>query len=129
MKRARCAGIVGGAFLIAGGIGFAVSMAAADDVPKSEIKYSLEDVMKQGMKGGLAAKVASGQASPEEKATLLHMVQDMSKQEPHKGDAESWKALNAELVAAAEEAVAGKPAAGSRLKQAANCKGCHELHK
>ena len=128
MKRARCAGIVGAAFIIAGGVGFVVSV-AADEKPKSEIKYSLEDVMKQGMKGGLVAKVASGQASQEEKATLLHMVQDMSRQEPHKGDAESWKALNAELVAAAEDAVAGKPTAGSRLKQAANCKGCHELHK
>ncbi|HEV7279685.1 MAG TPA: hypothetical protein VGN57_05680 [Pirellulaceae bacterium] len=128
MARARCAGIVGGAFLLAGGIGFAVSV-AADDTPKSEIKYSLEDVMKQGMKGGLVAKVAAGQASKEEKATLLLMVQDMARQEPHKGDAASWKALNAELVAAAEDAVAGKPTAGSRLKQAANCKGCHDLHK
>jgi hypothetical protein len=128
MARARCAAIVGGAFLLAGGIGFAVSV-AAEDAPKSEIKYSLEDVMKQGMKGGLVAKVAAGQASKEEKETLLHMVQDMARQEPHKGDAESWKKLNAELVAAAEEAVAGKPTAGSRLKQAANCKGCHDLHK
>jgi hypothetical protein len=129
MKRARYAGIVGGAFIVAGGIGFAVSVVAADDAPKSEVKYSLEDVMKQGMKGGLVAKVASGQASKEEKETFLHMVQDMAKQEPHKGDAESWKTLNAELVAAAEDAVAGKPTAGSRLKQAANCKACHELHK
>jgi hypothetical protein len=129
MKRARCAGIVGGAFIIAGGVGFVVSAVAADEAPKGEVKYSLEDVMKQGMKGGLVAKVASGQASKEEKETLLHMVQDMARQEPHKGDAESWKALNAELVAAAEDAVAGKPTAGSRLKQAANCKGCHELHK
>jgi hypothetical protein len=129
MKRARYAGIVGGAFIVAGGVGFAVSVVAADDAPKSEIKYSLEDVMKQGMKGGLVAKVASGQASKEEKETFLHMVQDMAKQEPHKGDAESWKALNAELVAAAEDAVDGKPTAGSRLKQAANCKACHELHK
>lgn len=129
MKRARYAGIVGGAFIVAGGVGFALSVVAADDAPKSEVKYSLEDVMKQGMKGGLVAKVASGQASKEEKETFLHMVQDMAKQEPHKGDAESWKALNAELVAAAEDAVAGKPTAGSRLKQAANCKACHELHK
>lgn len=129
MKRARYAGIVGGAFIAAGGVGFAVSVVAADDAPKSEIKYSLEDVMKQGMKGGLVAKVASGQASKEVKETFLHMVQDMAKQEPHKGDAESWKALNAELVAAAEDAIAGKPTAGSRLKQAANCKACHELHK
>lgn len=128
MTRTRCAGILAGAFLIAGGIGFAVSV-VADDSPESEIKYSLEDVMKQGMKGGLVAKVAAGQASAEEKATLLQMVRDMARQEPHKGDAESWKALNAELVAAAEDAVAGKPTAGSRLKQAANCKGCHELHK
>lgn len=127
MKRSIGASVVGGVFLLAGVVGFGLS-ALADD-PKEEVKYSLEDVMKQGMKGGLVAKVAAGQASDDEKSTLLHMFQDMAKQEPHKGDAESWKTLTAELVAAAEDAVGGKPTAGSRLKQAANCKACHDLHK
>lgn len=101
--------------------------ARADDKEAKEIK--IKDVMQKCMKGGLCKKVASGEASDEEKAQLVVMFKAMSVAKPPKGDAESWKEKTAALVKGAEAAKAGDANAGKLLMAAANCKACHSVHK
>jgi len=90
---------------------------------------TIKKVMQQGMKGGLCKKVASGQASDAEKASLLAMFKALSAAQPPKGDADSWSTKTAALVGAAQAAVDGNAAAGASLRKAANCKACHAAHK
>ena len=98
---------------------------ADDDAPK----YKIKDVMKKAFKGPLIKKVASGDASDEEKKELHAMLVSISKQEPPKGEADSWKELTTALVKAGKMAVDGDEGAAAALKKAANCKACHSKHK
>ena len=102
-----------------------VSVIADDGEPK----YSIKDCMKACFKGPLIKKVASGEASDEDKAKLHEMMVAMTKGTPKKGDAESWKMKTAALVKAAKAAVDGDATAPAMLKKAANCKACHSVHK
>ncbi|MGI9472845.1 MAG: hypothetical protein ACR2NZ_15000 [Rubripirellula sp.] len=106
-----------------------VTLPVLADDDDSEPKFSTKEVMKKAMKGGLLKKVASGDASEEETKQLHSMLVALSKNEPKKGDAESWKKMTGALVKASTAAVDGDPEAGAMLKKAANCKACHNLHK
>ena len=103
------------------------SFAADDEKPK----YSIEDVMKKGMnpKTGLLKKVSAGDASDEEKKTLAEMFTALGKNEPPKGDAQSWKKKTRALDKAGKALVEGDEKAPAMLKKAANCKACHSEHK
>lgn len=101
---------------------------AADDEDKKP-KYSIEDVMKKAFKGPLVKKVQKGEASKEEIKTLQEMLLSMSKQKPHKGEADSWKEKNDALIAAAKAVADGDKKGIEMLKKAANCKACHSKHK
>jgi hypothetical protein len=110
-------------FLMAGFL--SPSFGAEDEAPK----YKTKDVMKKAFKGPLLKKVASGEASEEETKELYDMLVALSKNEPPKGEAESWKKLTGALVKAGKAAVEGEADAGEMLKKAANCKACHTNHK
>ncbi|QDT05602.1 hypothetical protein K227x_40030 [Rubripirellula lacrimiformis] len=105
----------------------AIPVLAADD--DAEPKYATKDIMKKAMKGPLLKKVASGDASEEEKKTLHDMMVALAKNTPKKGEQESWDKLTGALVKASEAAVKDDPKAGEMLKKAANCKACHTPHK
>ncbi|WDI40727.1 hypothetical protein [Bremerella sp. P1] len=92
-------------------------------------KYSTEDIMKKGFKGGLVAKVAKGEASEEDQKVVLEMLESLAKNPPHKGSEESWKEKTTALLAAAKGTVEGKEGADAKLKKAMNCKACHNEHK
>jgi len=96
---------------------------------KKEKKASIKMVMKVAMKGGLAKKVASGNASAEEKKQLVALVTDLAAAKPPKGEADSWKAKTGALVEAATHAAEGKDGAGAALMKAMNCGACHKAHK
>jgi cytochrome c553 len=104
---------------------FAASLATIS----AEGKIATKDVMDKCMKGGLCKKVADGKASKDEKTTLLENFTSLSENKPPKGDADSWKTKCSALVAAAKAAVADDAGYGDKLKAAANCKACHEVHK
>lgn len=97
----------------------------------AEAKYSMEDIMKKGMKGdhSLLKKVESGSASDADKKLLLAYFQAMAQFKPEKGDMASWKAKTGKLVAIGQKIAAGDASAAGMLKQAANCKECHKVHK
>jgi hypothetical protein len=92
-------------------------------------KYTIPQVMKKAMKGGLCGKVASGKASDEEKAQLVELFTALSQNTPPQGDAKSWKEKTSALVDAAKKAAKGDEGAGAALKKAAVCKACHDVHK
>lgn len=113
-------------------LGLALALSASSMAVNAEegaAKHTIKACMKDCFKGPLIKKVASGEASDEEKAKLHEMMVSMSKAEPPKGDAESWKELTTALVKASKAAVDGSGDAAGMLKKAANCKACHSVHK
>ncbi|PQO27647.1 hypothetical protein C5Y96_19160 [Blastopirellula marina] len=92
-------------------------------------KYSTEEIMKKGFKGGLVAKVAKGEASEEDQKLVIEMLESLAKNPPHKGSEESWKEKTSALLAAAKDTVEGKEGADAKLKKTMNCKACHDEHK
>lgn len=106
---------------------FTVKYTVAEDAAAP--KYSVKDVMKTAMKGGLCKKVASGDASAEETKQLIELLESMAAAKVAKGDADSWKEKTSALVAAAKGVAAGTDGAGAKLAAAANCAACHKVHK
>ena len=98
----------------------------ADDAEK---EVTIKDVMKIAMKDKLCAKVAKGEGDADDANKLVELFTAMSKQEPPKGDADSWQEKCEALIAAAKACAEGKEGAGAKLGAAANCKSCHGAHK
>ena len=94
-------------------------------------ELTIKDIMHEAHRkpDELLKKVATGQATEQQKKRLLELYEALAKNEPPQGDASSWKAKTDLLIAAAKAAVEGKPDAGAQLNKAANCKSCHEEHK
>jgi hypothetical protein len=90
---------------------------------------AIKQVMKEAMKGGLCKKVVEGQASAADKEELLKLFKDLAAATPPNGEAESWTTKTKALVSAAQAAVDGSADASAKLKAAANCKACHDVHK
>jgi hypothetical protein len=116
--------------LIAGSL-FLLGVSSVSSAPQDkDKKYSIKDVMKKAMKGGLVAKESKGTATDEEAKTVLAMFKDLSAATPPKGDEESWKMKTKALVDAAQLYVDGKKSdAAAAFKGAANCMACHSSHK
>ena len=92
-------------------------------------KYTTNEVMKLAHKDGLLKKVATGEASDDEKKQLVIYYKAMAKNKPPAGEEEDWKERNKVLIEAAEAAVKGEEDASDRLMKASNCKACHDPHK
>ena len=95
-------------------------------------KVAIKEVMKVAMKGGLAKKVASGEATDEEKKKLAGLFSALHDNKPPKGEQGSWDEKTKALVDAANEVLAGKASGNEKLKEltaAGNCMACHSAHK
>jgi hypothetical protein len=104
----------------------AVFLVAAQDK-----KLTIVEIMKKTHEQGgeeLMKKVANGKASKEEKQLLVDLYKMMAEHKPSKGSEESWKEKTKLLIEAAEEALKGNSGAGQKLKRAANCQACHDVH-
>lgn len=91
-------------------------------------KYTIKQVMGEAMKGGLCKKVASGQASKEDREKLVDLFTALAANQCPKGDAKDWETRTKALLAGAKAALADAKDVGG-LKAAANCAECHKLHK
>ncbi|MBI1372038.1 MAG: hypothetical protein GC159_04665 [Phycisphaera sp.] len=103
----------------------AVSVAFAGD-------DAIEKVMKAGFKGKTSPvkKIIEGEGGEAEYKQLLEWTRTLASSKPPKGDAASWKEKTGALVNAAELLTNGKKSEGiAALKEAANCKACHKVHK
>jgi len=92
-------------------------------------KFSISDIMKEAMKGGLAKKVADGKGNKDEVKLLLEYVTALGKHEPPKGDAKSWKEKTDALIAAVTLVDKADEKGKAMLAKAINCKACHSAHK
>ncbi|MGI9518817.1 MAG: hypothetical protein ACR2NP_17305 [Pirellulaceae bacterium] len=98
--------------------------------PEEEEQYTIKDVMKQAHgKDGLLKKVATGDATDEEKQQLLVFYQSMAKNSPPQGEQDSWDERTKLLIEAAQAAVDGDEDAADKLLTATDCKSCHDAHK
>jgi cytochrome c len=86
-------------------------------------KYTISQVMKKAMAGGLCKKVASGKASDEERKELVALFTALAQNDPPKGDKAAFKEKANALLKAA------KDNDGAALGKAANCAACHKEHK
>ena len=89
---------------------------------------AFEEIMKKGFKSteekpALLKKVIDGTASEAEKAKLAEYLKKMVGLKPPEGNAASWKKKTQALVSAMEKNDLNV------LKNAANCKACHKVHK
>ena len=106
------------AIVIAAG-SFGAIAVVGQDTPK----YTTKKVMELAHTKKLLNKVLAGQGNAKDKAKLIELYSALAKNNPKKGDLDSWKAKTTALVKAAKS---GKKAA---LERAANCKACHSAHK
>jgi surface antigen len=95
----------------------------------SKPKYTIKQIMKDGLKGGLAKKVIAGKASEKEKIQLLDYAIALYETPPKKGDPASWTKLTGNLVAAAAKVAIDPKADTAALGKALDCKACHNKHK
>ena len=102
-----------------------VGTAGADSKPK----YTIKQIMKDGLKGGLAKKVIEGKATSQEKIQLLDYTIALYETKPKKGDPVGWTKLTGDLVAAAAKVAIDPKASTEALGKAVNCKACHNKHK
>jgi len=107
----------------------AIAESGDDEVAIEDM--TIADIMKAAHKKPkhLLKKVATGAAKPAEQEELLQLYKALTKLEPPKGDAASWKAKTTLLVEAAEAALSKAEDADRQLTRAANCMACHQLHK
>ncbi|MEZ6093590.1 MAG: hypothetical protein R3C03_05035 [Pirellulaceae bacterium] len=108
------------------GSGFAV---VNNDVAKKEDPKSIEDIMKEGMKGGLSKKVASGEATDEEKLQMLSLLVDLVENDAPKGDEMEWKMMAGTAMMNAAKVVLGRDGAEESFKASIDCKACHDKFK
>ena len=102
-----------------------VGTAGADSKPK----YTIKQIMKDGLKGGLAKKVIEGKATSHEKIQLLDYTIALYETKPKKGDPVGWTKLTGDFVAAAAKVAIDPKAGTAALGKAVNCKACHNKHK
>jgi hypothetical protein len=93
-------------------------------------KYTIKEVMKKAMAGGLCKKCASGKASDEEKKLLAEMFVALHENSPPKGEKDNWAKVTKALADAAKAVAEGKDDdAGKKLGALVNCKNCHSEFK
>jgi hypothetical protein len=94
-------------------------------------KKKIKEVMKAGFAGdtSLCKKVVSGEASNDEKKAFLDLLIDLVENDAPKGDEIEWKTQSGKALLAAAKVVAGREGATAELKEAVNCKSCHDKFK
>jgi hypothetical protein len=105
--------------------------AQKDDKEKDKPKYTIKEVMKKAHAGpdALLKKVQKGDASKEEMKELVAMYKALEVNKPPKGEEADWKKKTKALVDAANATADKKKDAEKLLKDATNCKSCHDQHK
>ena len=108
---------------------FVFGVAFSADDAKVKPKHSIKDVMQNAHKGGLLKKVLDGQASREEKLTLLDHYISLVENKPPKGEMDSWHEFAGKAALASAKVLVGRKGAVDELKTASNCAACHKVHK
>lgn len=119
-------------YLFAGAIAaLSLALLMGENKAGEKAKYTIPEVMKKAHagKGALMKKVAAGEASSDDKKTLVELYVALGQNEPPKGDAKEWKEKTTALLDAAKKAAKGDVDAAKSLPKLANCMACHKAHK
>lgn len=108
-------------------LGVSATIAAGDTAAAEPTP--IPEIMETAFKGGLAKKVAAGEANDQEKRELLSLVIDLMENDPPQGDPVRWKTMTGKLMTDAAKMVLGREGAGEELTKSMNCKACHEHYK
>ena len=118
------------------GMLMAVSIAVAatfllDGTAQDKAKYTIKEVMKKAHKEGVLQNAVAGKATKEQLESLVEMYNSLTQNKPPKGEAASWKEKTDAMVTGAKVLLKDSKdkAAAATLKKAADCKGCHSVHK
>lgn len=103
-----------------------VSINAQDE---EEPKFTMKQVMTEGMKGGLFKKAVQGEASEEEMKKLMEMCMTLGKYKVKKGDPDAFEERVKTIKKALKGIAEGDEEAAEVLKKATNCASCHRAHK
>lgn len=119
------------AFLAVLGCGLVVFWGVSyADHHEEKANHTIAEVMQLAHKKvKLLPKVTGGKASEAEKKKLLELYASLWDNKPPKGSMESWRKLTGDVIVAACKVVLGEKGAEKKLKEAADCKGCHNAHK
>jgi hypothetical protein len=128
MKKTHVLAIVAGSAAVAAAAWQSVAWAQQAEAPKP--KHTIEEVMERAHgKNGLMKKVASGDATDDEKAELLDLYISMAENDPPRGDAASYQAFANKAVLGAARVVVGREGAEAQLAKSVDCMGCHRAHR
>ena len=117
-------------YLFATGIAvLTLALVMGENNAGEKAKFTIPQVMAKAHKSKLMNKVATGDASADEKKQLVELYTALSKNEPPAGEASDWKKKTDALVTAAKKAADGNEPAAKSLLKLANCKACHDAHK
>jgi hypothetical protein len=94
-------------------------------------KKKIKEVMKAGFAGdaSLCKKVVSGEGTDDDKKKFMDLLIDLVENDAPKGDEIEWKTQSGKALIAAAKVVAGREGATAELKDAVNCKSCHDKFK
>lgn len=94
-------------------------------------KPEIKDVMKAAMKGddSLFKKVTGGSAGDADAKKLAACLKNLDGKKPPKGDQAAFQTKVAALIKAADEVAGGNKSSLAALKEAGNCKSCHNEFK
>lgn len=97
----------------------------------SRAKLSSEQVMEEGFegKGSIAARLSQDKGTQEDKMRMAYLTEQLSLNEPVKGDPASWTQKTTALHEAAVALASNAPGALVSWKAASDCKKCHSVHK
>ena len=108
-----------------------IALAIVALAPLSAKADAIEDVMKGAFKGdtSLFKKVTSNKGSKEDAEKLAEWCAKLKGTTPPKGDAASWTKKVDALIEASKAAARGGAAGVAALRNAGNCKSCHQNHR
>ena len=108
-----------------------IALTAITFIPVFAKADVIEDVMKNAFKGetSLFKKVTTGKGSKEDAEKLAEWCAKLKGTTPPKGDAASWTKKVDALIEASKAAARGGAAGVAALRNAGNCKSCHQNHR
>ena len=142
MAQFRRTGLLSVAGLVGVGVVTGASLLAAEKKTEKQAdapaaggapKYTVEEVMEKAHKGkekSMFSRVVGGKGSDDDKKNLVEYYEAMLANKPPKGEPADWAKRNEAILAAAKKVQTdGDQKNLAALKNAANCKQCHDLHK
>ena len=91
--------------------------------------YSISQVMQLAHENRLFRRLMTDSPDMAAAERLLVLYEALPKQQPPKGEPESWEKRSTALITATKAVIDGSPDGTTAFKKAVNCQGCHSNHR